>query len=406
MGKLGKLILSDNTELIGESFGSEINTSGEVVFNTGMVGYPESLTDPSYFGQILVLTYPLQGSYGVPDRKFWESDKIQVKGLIVSNYIDKPSHFESQKSLGEWLTEEGIPALQGIDTRALTIKLREHGVMLGKIEFQAPSLPRAQSRGSKLQVPNSYDPNKENILPYVSCDRVHIYGEGKKNIVLIDCGAKENIVRSLVKRGVRVTRVPWDFDPLTDVISARVHTESGEGIYTKGSKPDFDGVLISNGPGDPVQAKKTIATVKNLLKQNVPIFGICLGNQIMALAAGGKTYKLKFGHRGQNQPVLDMTSKKALITSQNHGFAVDMPSLGSSWQGWFTNLNDGTNEGIRHRKKPFMAVQFHPEANPGPVEGGYLFDEFLSLCHPEGVKRPKDLPRPWKIPPPPKAGSE
>lgn len=346
---LGKLILSDGTYFLGESFGKEVATSGEVVFNTGMVGYPESLTDPSYFGQILVLTYPLAGNYGVPDKKFWESKRIQVKALIVQNYIDTPSHFESERSLGKWLQDEGIPALQGVDTRALTIKLREHGVMLGRIE--------SSSQNQEL---STYDPNKENILPNVSVDKVEVYGSGKKNIVLIDCGAKENIVRSLVKKGVKVTRVPWDFNPMQ-------------------AKFNFDGVFISNGPGDPKKAKETIENVREVLNKGIPTFGICLGSQILALAAGGNTYKLKFGHRGQNQPVLDQTTKKAIITSQNHGFAVDMKSLSGDWKEWFVNLNDGTNEGIRHKSKPFMAVQFHPEANPGPFDAGYLFDEFISI---------------------------
>ncbi|HCB22484.1 carbamoyl phosphate synthase small subunit [Candidatus Daviesbacteria bacterium RIFCSPLOWO2_02_FULL_38_18] len=346
----GKLILSDGTVFLGQSFGAAFSTSGEVVFNTGMVGYPESLTDPSYYGQILVLTYPLQGNYGVPQKRFWESERIQVKGLIVQNYLDNPSHFESQKTLGQWLKEEGVPALQGIDTRALTIKLREHGVMLGRVEVKSQKL--------KVKSSGIYDPNSENLLPYVSTDKVLTYGHGNKHIILIDCGVKENIIRSFVKRGVRVTRMPWDSDPLQ-------------------AKFDFDGIFISNGPGDPKQAKQTIQNVKVLLDKNIPTFGICLGSQILALAAGGNTYKLKFGHRGQNQPVLDQNSKKAIITSQNHGFAVDMKSLGSDWKDWFVNLNDGTNEGIRHRSKPFMAVQFHPEASPGPTDASYLFDEFL-----------------------------
>ncbi len=346
---IGKLVLSDGAVFLGQSFGREIATSGEVVFNTGMVGYPESLTDPSYCGQILVLTYPLQGNYGVPKKDFWESKKIQVKGLIVQNYLDHPSHFESQKTLGEWLKMEGIPALQGVDTRALTRKLREHGVMLGAIQ-----LP--------IQLPTDiYDPNLENLLPYVSTKKLEVHGAGKKTIVLIDCGAKENIIRSLIRRGVKVIVVPWNFDPVASPPAG-----------------GFAGVLISNGPGDPEQAKETIANVKKLLEKNIPVFGICLGSQILALAAGGETYKLKFGHRGQNQPVLDQTSKKAIITSQNHGFAVDMKSLGSDWVEWFVNLNDGTNEGIKHKSRPFMAVQFHPEANPGPTDAGYLFDEFLS----------------------------
>lgn len=340
---MGKLILSDGATFEGQSFGASNSTSGEVVFNTGMVGYPESLTDPSYFGQILVLTYPLVGNYGVPDIKLLESKKIQIKGLIVQNYIDKYSHFEAKKSLGEWLKKEGIPALSGIDTRKLTRKLRSHGVMLGSIDSS-----------------EVYDPNQENVLPYVSVAKPETFGEGKKHIVLIDCGAKENIVRSFLKRKVKVTVVPWDFDPIKQ-------------------KLDFDGVMISNGPGDPSQAQETIKIIKNLINKNIPTFGICLGSQLLALAAGGKTYKLKFGHRGQNQPVQDLITKKGLITSQNHGFAVDMKSLNKDWKEWFINLNDGTNEGIRHKNKPFMAVQFHPEASPGPTDASYLFDEFLSL---------------------------
>lgn len=349
---MGKLVLSDGTTFEGQSFGAEVSTSGEVVFNTGMAGYPESLTDPSYFGQILVLTYPLIGNYGVPPREFFESHKIWVKGLIVQNYIDKPSHFESLKTLGEWLKEEGIPALQGIDTRALTIKLRYHGVMLGKI--QAPYRLKTQDSSDSI-----YDPNLENVLPLVSRSTVETYGEGKKHIVLIDCGDKENIIRSFVKRKIKVSVVPWDFNPLKE-------------------KMDFDGVMISNGPGDPKQAKATIKNIKALLDEGVPTFGICLGSQLLALASGADTYKLKFGHRGQNQPVKDVINNKALITSQNHGFAVDTKTLEKDWLPWFTNLNDGTNEGIRHNKKPFLSVQFHPEASPGPIDADYLFDEFLT----------------------------
>ena len=343
----GKLILSEGSVFLGLTFGAEINTSGEVVFNTGMVGYPESLTDPSYFGQILVLTYPLVGNYGVPDKKFWESKKIQVKALIVQNYIDNPSHFESERSLASWLKTEGIPALSGVDTRALTQKLREHAVMLGKIG-SAPT----------------YDPNRENVLPLVSTKEIEIFGQGKKNIVLIDCGDKENIIRALVKRGVKVTKVPWDFNPLNP---------------PAGGDFKYDGVFISNGPGDPKQAQVTIENIRQVLKKAVPTFGICLGSQIMCLAAGGDTYKLKFGHRGQNQPVVNLKTNQAIITSQNHDFAVDMKSLGKDWEEWFVNLNDGTNEGIRHKDKPFMAVQFHPEANPGPFDAGFLFDEYIKL---------------------------
>lgn len=340
---LGKLTLANGTVLTGESFGANTSASGEVVFNTGMVGYPESLTDPSYFGQILVLTYPLIGSYGVPPKKFFESKKIQIRGLIVQNYINHPSHFESRQTLDNWLKKEGVSALSGVDTRSLTTMLRSHGTMLGKIEVNSKT--------------KFYNPNQENLLPSVSCKKVKKHIRGKKRIVLIDCGAKENILRSLLARGVSVLRVPWDHT-LTNL--------------------QFNGVVISNGPGDPQAASKTISTVKRLLRESAPVFGICLGNQILALAAGAKTYKLKFGHRSQNQPVLNLRTKNALITSQNHGFAVDAKTLPSGWEEWFVNLNDGTNEGIRHKKKPFFSVQFHPEASPGPTDANYLFDEFLS----------------------------
>lgn len=369
-----KLILSDGTIYEGESFGAPFPTSGEIVFNTGMMGYPESLTDPSYYGQILVLTYPLIGNYGVPDKSSWESKKIQVKGLIVQNYIENYSHFEAEKSLAAWLKEENIPALQGIDTRALTTKLRAHGVMLGRIESRVESRESSENQiKSRLQTlatsDSIYDPNSENVLPFVSVNKPIIYGSSKKTIVLIDCGAKENIVRSLIKRGVKVMRVPWDWQLAT----------KGETLRAWVKKGNFDGVLISNGPGDPKQAAATIQTIKNLISQSIPTFGICLGSQLLALASGADTFKLKFGHRSQNQPCQDVFTKKCIITSQNHGFAVDKKSLQKDWSEWFINLNDGTNEGIRHKKKPFLSVQFHPESTPGPTDANYLFDEFISL---------------------------
>lgn len=354
---LGRLTLSDGTFFLGQSFGANLNSSGEVVFNTGMVGYTESLTDPSYFGQILVLTYPLIGNYGVPDKKFWESTKIQVKALIIQNYINTPSHFESQRTLSEWLISEGIPALQGVDTRALTRRLREQGVMPGELEV---GIGKLEAGNSKI-----FDPNSENVLPFVSTKQVESYGQGSKNILLIDCGDKENIIRSLVKRKVKVTKVPWDFNLLK-------------------AKFNYDGILISNGPGDPKQAQETILNIRQVLQFDIPVFGICLGSQILALAASCQqnpsvTYKLKFGHRGQNQPVKNLITGKALITSQNHGFAVNMKALSKDWEEWFINLNDGSNEGIRHKSKPLLAVQFHPEANPGPFDAGFLFDEFIKL---------------------------
>lgn len=348
----GKLILKDKTVMEGESFGAEISTSGEVVFNTGMTGYPESLTDPSYFGQIMVLTYPLIGNFGVPEQKWHESKKIWVKGLIVQNYINNPSHFESLETLGSWLKREKIPAIYGVDTRALTRKLREHGVMLGHLEVGV--------RNTKKVGQEAYDPNLENVLSYVSVQKPETYGAGKKHIVLIDCGAKENILRSFLKRGMKVTVVPWNFDPIKN-------------------KLDFDGLMISNGPGDPKKGVETIKIIKRAMDENVPTFGICLGSQLLALASGADTYKLKFGHRGHNQPVLDVETKKAYVTSQNHGFAVDTKTLKPNWVEWFINLNDGSNEGIRHKNKPFLSVQFHPEASPGPIDADYLFDEFIAM---------------------------
>lgn len=338
----GKLTLKDGTNYSGVNFGAKKSVAGEVVFSTGMVGYPESLTDPSYAGQILVMTYPLQGNYGVPEKERWESGHIQVSGLIVSSYIDTPSHFESKRTLSQWLEAENIPALEIKDTRALTQKLRTTGVMLGKIES-----------GKSIDF---HDPNEENLVASVSTKEMYAKGNGKKTVVLIDCGAKANIVRELVKRKVKVVVVPWDYD----FFSAKIQ---------------FDGVMISNGPGDPKMAKKTIANVQRLLEKKIPTFGICLGNQILALAAGGDTYKLKFGHRGQNQPALLSGTDRCFLTTQNHGFAVG--KIPKGFKEWFRNANDQTNEGIIHEKLPFMSVQFHPEASSGPLDTGWLFDEFI-----------------------------
>mgnify|MGYP003394111069 CR=1 FL=1 len=341
-GREGCLVLEDGTTLAGVSFGGEIPTSGEVVFTTGMVGYPESLTDPSYQGQILVLSYPLIGNYGVPDLSRWESDGIKVSGLIVSDYIDIPSHYESRESLGSWLRREKIPALIIKDTRLLVGKIRSRGAMLGKIIFER-------------DIP-FFDPNASNLVAQVSRKNIEIYGKGKKTILLIDCGAKENIIRSLTDRGVRVMVVPWDAD---------VFSLPGE----------FHGVLLSNGPGDPTMLTPTIHGVKKILKRKIPLLGICLGNQILALAAGGKTYKMKFGHRGQNQPCRMVGTEKSYLTTQNHGFAVD--KIPSGFRPWFMNGNDDTNEGLMHRALPVMSVQFHPEAHPGPEDTDWVFDHFL-----------------------------
>ena len=361
--KKAELILEDGTVFEGISFGCEKSAAGEVVFNTGMVGYPESLTDPSYSGQILALTYPLIGNYGVPApekdefgvEKNFESEKIQVAGLVVSDYSEEYSHWQAQKSLGEWLREEKIPAITGIDCRSLTKKLREKGVMLGKIQFS----------GEKTDFD---DPNRRNLVAEVSC-RTPVLYESKNSgttIALIDCGAKNNIIRCFLQRGASVLRVPWDCDLFS-------------------GKYSFDAVFVSNGPGDPKTVQATIQNVKKAIEQGIPTLGICLGNQILALAAGADTYKLKYGHRSQNQPALLVGTKQCYITSQNHGFAVDEKKLPPEWEPWFRNLNDGTNEGIRHKSKPFMSVQFHPEAAPGPVDTAFLFDKFLEIAR--GAKK-------------------
>jgi len=356
--KKAKLILEDGSVFEGISFGAEKSVAGEVVFNTGMVGYPESLTDPSYRGQILTLTYPLIGNYGVPKseedkfgiEKNFESKTVQITALIVSDYSFEHSHWQSERSLAAWLKEEGIPGLTGIDTRMLTKKLREKGVMLGKIEFE----------GEEIELS---DPNERNLAGEVSCKQPIMYKSGGSgpSIALLDCGVKNNIVRSLLARGCTVIRFPWDYN-----------------IFD--GKHKFDAVFVSNGPGDPKQCTATIESLRKAMEKEIPTFGICLGNQILALAAGADTFKLKYGHRSQNQPCVLEGTKKCFITSQNHGFAVDEKSIPDGWKPWFTNLNDGTNEGIRHKGKPFMSLQFHPEATPGPVDTDFLFDEFVKIA--------------------------
>jgi carbamoyl-phosphate synthase small subunit len=347
-----ELQLEDGTVFEGSAFGYPRSVAGEVVFNTGMVGYPESLTDPSYRGQILAFTYPLIGNYGIRgksredgvDERF-ESDSIQVEGVVVSEHSRRYSHWGSEKSLDEWLEESHVPGISGIDTRRLTRHLREKGAMLGRIVFPGAEVAFR-------------DPNKERLVSLVSIAEPVVYERGKKRVALVDCGCKNNIIRSLLARNVTVVRVPWDYD------------------FTQ---EHCDGVLISNGPGNPVRCGRTVENVRKALEQRIPLFGICLGNQILALAAGGKTYKLKFGHRSQNQPCMEVGTTKCYITSQNHGYAVDMHAMPSGWEPWFINANDNTNEGIRHRSLPFMSVQFHPEACPGPLDTAFLFDQFLDI---------------------------
>ncbi len=340
---LAKLVLKDGSCFEGKSFGADHSMAGEVVFATGMVGYPEAITDPSFRGQILVMTYPLIGNYGVPKSELWESEKIQIAGLVVSSYIDTPSHHASTMTLSKWLKKEGVPAVEIKDTRMLTQKLRSEGVSLGKIVVG----------GKDVKFEN---PDLRNLAMEVSNKKIISHGDGEKTIVLIDCGAKRNIVRRLMARGLKVVVVPWD----TDVTQLNFH---------------FDGVLISNGPGDPTRVKQTIKNVKKILDRKIPTLGICLGNQILTLASGGSTFKLKFGHRSQNQPVIENSTKKCYLTTQNHGFAVG--TIPKGFKEWFHNANDKTNEGIIHDSEPFMSVQFHPESSPGPTDTDWIFDYFL-----------------------------
>ncbi|GHO87266.1 glutamine-hydrolyzing carbamoyl-phosphate synthase small subunit [Dictyobacter formicarum] len=342
--RYGKLILEDGTQFEGLSFGYEEGKSGEIVFSTGMVGYPEALTDASFAGQLLVLTYPLAGNYGVPTMSRWEDDHIHATGLIVSNYIDTPSHAQSTMTLSNWLIQEKVPALEIKDTRLLTQHIRNHGAMLGKIVFDE-------------DVP-FFDPNQSNLVAQVSTQQVTTLGQGSKTIALLDCGAKKNIVRCLLRRNVQIVTVPWDYN-----------------LFANNQAFHFDGLLVSNGPGNPKTATTTIETIRTALEHKIPTLGICMGNHLLALAAGGDTTKMKFGHRSQNQPCIMQDSPRCYITTQNHGFVVS--EVPPEFEPWFINANDGSNEGIKHVSQPFMSVQFHPEAAPGPVDTEWVFDYFL-----------------------------
>ena len=351
--KSAVLILEDGTRFEGKSFGYEASTSGEVVFSTAMTGYPESLTDPSYEGQILVTTYPILGNYGVPPRRekdavseYYESDHIHARAIVAQDYSFDHSHWQADRSLAQWLQEEKITGIYGVDTRALTKHLREKGSMLGKIIIEGDS---------DIEF---YDPNKENLVAKVSCREPEVHGEGEKTVVLVDRGVKHNIIRCLTRRGVKVVMVPWDYD-FTSI--------------------PYDGLFISNGPGNPDMAEATVANIRKAMEIGKPICGICMGNQLLSKAAGARTYKLKYGHRSHNQPVRQVGTDRCFVTSQNHGFAVDSSTLPSDWEPLFVNMNDGTNEGIRHRTKPFFSAQFHPEASSGPKDTEFLFDEFIKL---------------------------
>ena len=349
------LVLDDGTTFHGKSFGYEHPVAGEVVFNTAMMGYPESLTDPSYAGQLMVLTYPLVGNYGVPPltfrpdglADFMESEKIHASAIIVADYSEHHSHWNANESLASWLKREKVPGITGIDTRELTKVLREHGVMMGKILFddEPDNIPEADYEGI-------------NFVDRVSCKEIIRYNEGAgKKVVLVDCGVKHNILRCLIDRGVEVIRVPWNYD------------------YTSLT---FDGLFLGNGPGNPDMCEEAVAILRRQMSMSRrPICGICMGNQLLAKAGGATIYKLKYGHRSHNQPVREVGTDRCYVTSQNHGYAVDTTTLGSDWRELFVNMNDGSNEGIRHISNPWFTSQFHPEACSCPVDTEFMFDRFI-----------------------------
>ncbi|CAK1365251.1 Carbamoyl-phosphate synthase arginine-specific small chain [Cercospora beticola] len=346
----------------GKSFGAKANISGEAVFTTSLVGYPESMTDPSYRGQILVFTQPLIGNYGVPSDvrdeygllKYFESPNIQACGIVVADAALKYSHWTAVESLSEWCAREGVPAISGVDTRAIVTYLREQGSSLGKI-----------SVGEEYDADEDEafnDPSAINLVAKVSTKApFHVPSpNGNAHVALIDCGVKENIIRSIVGRGASVTCLPWDYP---------IHKTAHH----------FDGVFISNGPGDPTHCRKTSDNLKKLMdNSNIPIMGICLGHQLLAIASGARTVKMKYGNRAHNIPALDLMTGKCHITSQNHGYAVDAGSLPSDFKEYFTNLNDGSNEGMIHKTRPIFSTQFHPEAKGGPLDSSYLFDAYLN----------------------------
>ena len=349
------LVLEDGTKFHGKSFGYDAPVAGEVVFNTAMMGYPESLTDPSYAGQLMTLTYPLVGNYGVPPfsvesdgiATFMESDRIYASAIIVADYSEQYSHWNAVESLADWLKREHVPGITGIDTRQLTKVLREHGVMMGKIIFddEPDNIPEAEYEGV-------------NWVDHVSCKDIIRYNEGAgKKVILVDCGVKNNIIRCLVNRGAEVIRVPWNYD------------------YTT---MEFDGLFLGNGPGDPDMCEDAVNIIRKQMSQSrKPICGICMGNQLLAKAGGATIYKLKYGHRSHNQPVREVGTNRCYVTSQNHGYAVDAKTLGNDWRELFINMNDGSNEGVCHKENPWFTSQFHPEACSGPVDTEFMFDRFI-----------------------------
>jgi carbamoyl-phosphate synthase small subunit len=364
------LMLQDGRYFYGIGFGATKIVTGELVFTTITgAGYNETLTDPSYKEQIVVMTHPLVGNYGVPAwekdqygiTKYFESDSIKVNGLVVNECCKNPSHYESVKTLNEFLLEENIPGIEWIDTRAITKILREEGVQLGLLAVFNPG-EEPDIEFLKQKVKEVEDPNLRHLVSEVSTKKVKIFRPTKSvgKVVVLDLGVKNNILRNLVKRNLEIMLVPYNF--------------SFEEILRY--KPN--GVLISNGPGDPSMYKEVIEVTRKLIKYNIPTMGICLGNQIIGLAAGGNSYKLKYGHRGGNKTVIDLRTNRCYITSQNHGFCVkDFENEG--FEEFLKNIDDNSNEGLIHKNKPIFAIQFHPEASPGPLDSLYLFDKFLEL---------------------------
>ncbi len=366
--KFGKLILDDGTVLDGMGFGYPTTVFGEIVFNTGMVGYTETLTDPSYSGQILTMTYPLVGNYGVPDPaaadpdgipEFFESDRIHARGMVVHELSLTASHWNLAMTLDEWLHAERVPGISGIDTRELTKKLRTGGVMMAALAVSDSEIDAGEVAGRLREAPH-YD--SEQFMDAVSTRQEQSYGTGGEPVVVIDTGAKNAILRNIRDMGYRVVKLPWD-TPFDEVMS-------------HGPK----GVVISNGPGDPQKCAETIRTARRLIEEDVPTLGICLGAQIIGIAGDMQTYKLKYGHRGQNKPCVNSEDGQVYVTSQNHGYGITPESLGDSeFDLWFTNADDKTVEGIRHKTRNCIAVQFHPEASPGPYDCKFVFDDLRKM---------------------------
>jgi carbamoyl-phosphate synthase small subunit len=367
-GDAAVLVLEDGSLFLGKGFGAETTSIAEVVFTTGMVGYPESMTDPSFAGQLLCFTYPLIGNYGVPSMNDldsmglpsqFESESIKVSGLIVQEWCERPSHWASTQTVSEWMKSEGIPGIAGVDTRALVSRIREGGVMMG-ILASGSGLTNRKGLLKALKDSTRYD--SIDFVKKVSPRKTRTYGAGERTAVLLDCGTKFSIIRNLVKRGFSVVRAPFDYS------------------YADIMKHDPAGVVLSNGPGDPQLCSDTIAATARLIDSEMPTLGICLGNQLVGLSQGAQTYKLKYGHRGQNKPVVDVMSGRGYVTSQNHGYSVSRETLTrTDLRPWFMNADDDSVEGLVHQKKPCIAVQFHPEASPGPYDTEFVFDRFVTL---------------------------